>query len=609
MDKNSTIGIVIISAILLAYFTFFAPTAPPPQAPKEAKVTSKDTLQKAVVEDSATIKNKQIALGTLATALEGEKKEIVIENKDIKVVFTNKGGKVKSVLLKNYVTSAKQPLYLIDEQTNNFDVVLPAKNGPLSLSELYFTTTSQSTVLANNDSVNIVFLLKTADGQSIEQKYSIKSEGYLIGYQLRLNGLETTLKNENLVINWAVNPRLTEADLTQSRVGTGLNYRLNDGTIGGIDEKKIESVTEVIENANWISFKTNKFFLSSFIAKNTSIKKSIINTNANESDSVVVKSLSANSEIPLSDVLANKGDFYFYFGPNKYTELQKVTEVGVAKAFEDNVYLGWVIIGAINKWLVLPAFMFIKSFVSNFGIIIILLVLFIRSLLLPLSYRSHLSMAKIKVLKPEMDEIKARVGDDMTAQQQETMKLYQSVGVNPLAGCVPVLLSMPFLFAMLYLLPNLIELRQEPFLWATDLSTYDSVASLPFNIPFYGDHVSLFTILMTASTILYTWYNSQMASTMQGPMMYMQYFMPLIFMFVLNSFPAGLSYYYLVGNMFAIGQQFVIKQFVDETKIREKLEEFKKTAGTKKKSRFQQRLEDAMKMQEEAKKAPAKKKK
>lgn len=609
MDKNSTIGIVIISAILLAYFTFFAPTAPPPPAQKEVVKTQLDTLKKALINDSISLKNKEVALGTLASSLSGENKELVIENKDIKVVFNSKGGKIKSVLLKNYVTSGKKPLYLIDEQTSVFDVVLPAKTGPLALSDLYFSTLDQNKTLSGNDSANIVYTVKTNEGQVIEQKYSLKSEGYLIGYQVRVDGMETFLKNENVLFNWNAYPKLTEADLTQSRVGTGLNYRLNDGTIGGIDEKKIESTTEVIENVNWISFKTNKFFLSSFIARNNNIKKSLINTSANEADSIVVKSLSSSAEVPVADIVSGKGNFSFYFGPNKYTELQKVSEAGIATAFEDNVYLGWVIIGAINKWLVLPAFMFIKSMVSNFGLIIILLVLFIRSLLLPLSYRSHLSMAKIKVLKPEMDEIKARVGDDMTAQQQETMKLYQSVGVNPLAGCVPVLLSMPFLFAMLYLLPNLIELRQEPFLWATDLSTYDSVASLPFNIPFYGDHVSLFTILMTASTILYTWYNSQMASTMQGPMMYMQYFMPLIFMFVLNSFPAGLSYYYLVGNMVAIGQQFVIKQFVDETKIREKLEEYKKNAGTKKKSRWQQRLEDAMKMQEDAKKAPVKKKK
>lgn len=218
-------------------------------------------------------------------------------------------------------------------------------------------------------------------------------------------------------------------------------------------------------------------------------------------------------------------------------------------------------------------------------------------------------MAKTKALKPELDELKAKYGDDMQKMQSEQMKLYQQVGVNPLSGCIPMLLQMPILFAMFQFIPHAIELRHQSFLWATDLSTYDSVLSWNFDIPlissFYGNHVSLFTLLMTISTILYTWINSQSTAQMQGPMKSMQYFMPVIFMFVLNKFPAGLTFYYFVSNLVSFGQIAVIRRFVDDTKIRAILEENKRKNVNKKKSKFQARLEDAMKASEEAKKKKA----
>jgi YidC/Oxa1 family membrane protein insertase len=224
--------------------------------------------------------------------------------------------------------------------------------------------------------------------------------------------------------------------------------------------------------------------------------------------------------------------------------------------------------------------------------------------LFPLSYKSYLSMAKMKVLKPELDEIKAKNGDDMQKTQQDSLKLYQQVGVNPISGCIPVLLQMPILFAMFYLFPASIELRQQPFLWAEDLSTYDSLIHLPFSIPFAGDHLSLFTLLMTAATLIQTWQNNQLSSV-QGPMKAMSYIMPLIFFFVLNSFSAGLTFYYLVSTLVTFSQQALIRRFVDEDKIRAVLEENRKKnlSGTAKKSKFMTKLEEAMKVSQENRKA------
>jgi YidC/Oxa1 family membrane protein insertase len=235
------------------------------------------------------------------------------------------------------------------------------------------------------------------------------------------------------------------------------------------------------------------------------------------------------------------------------------------------------------------------------------MVLIIRVILSPLTYKSHMSMAKMKVLKPELDLIKEKHGDDMQKAQQEQMQLYSKVGINPLSGCIPMLLQFPILLAMFNFFPNSIELRQKSFLWAHDLSTYDSILDLPFTIPFYGDHVSLFTLLMTASTILYTWSNSQMQAQMQGPMKTMQYVMPVMFLFFLNSYSSGLTFYYFVSNIVSFGQIALFRKFVDEDKILKKLEENRKKNANKKKSAFQLKLEEAMKASEQTKKKKKKK--
>ena len=276
----------------------------------------------------------------------------------------------------------------------------------------------------------------------------------------------------------------------------------------------------------------------------------------------------------------------------------------VTDGFSRNLYLGWPPVIWVNKFVIIPIFHFLEKFVSNYGIIIMILVIIIKLILTPLSYSSYLGMAKMRLLKPELDVIKEKNADNPTQAQQEQMKLYQEAGVNPFSGCIPLLLQMPILFAMFYFFPVSVELRQQPFLWADDLSTYDSIISLPFSIPFgYGDHVSLFVLLMTASTLVYTWQNNQISSV-TGPMKSMSYIMPVIFMFVLNSFSAGLSFYYFVTNLVTFAQQAIIKRFVDEDKIKAVMDEHKKKAatGTGTKSKFMTKLGEAMKANEEARK-------
>jgi YidC/Oxa1 family membrane protein insertase len=276
-----------------------------------------------------------------------------------------------------------------------------------------------------------------------------------------------------------------------------------------------------------------------------------------------------------------------YYGPNHYKTLEKLDI-----SLERIVTLGWGIFRWVNKYIVINVFDFLSRYIGSFGIIILLLTLLIKTALLPLVYKSYLSAAKMRLLKPELDEIKEKYDGDMTKMQPENMKLYKKAGVNPFGGCIPVLLQLPILFAMFQFFPSAFELRQQSFLWAEDLSTFDNVLNLPFTIPFYGDHVSLFALLMTISSVAYAMYNNQ-ATGVTGQMKWLGMFMPVIFLFTLNSFAAGLNYYYFVSNLVTIAQQLIIKGFVDEKKLHSELQENKKKPVTK--SKFQQKLEDMAK--------------
>jgi YidC/Oxa1 family membrane protein insertase len=591
MDRNQAIGMILIFMILVAYFNFFAP--------EPVTETAKPTTEQTEIKESSLaekFENDSIAktqLGDFATAIKGESRLISVENNDLEVVFDTKGASLKSVKLKNYTTYSKEPLYLFS-QNNTFDMVLPTKKGDININELYFSSNAPEKISISSDKQQIAFRVALAEGAYIEKTYTLAKEGFIIEHFVRIEGLDNEFSGKNAVINFSEKVAQVEKEIEQSRLNTTVNYFTTDGTFDYLSERGNEKKEATAQNLSWVALK-KKFFINGLIAEKpfeSAEMKSEVDLNSEN----MVKNLYATIQYPVENF--KKGaDFKLFFGPNQEDIIEEVTA-----GFENNLYLGWTIFGSINRWVIYPLFKFLQSNIASAGLLIFVLVFILKLILSPLTYTSYLSMAKMKVLKPEIDEIKARIGDDMQAQQAETMKLYQQVGVNPLSGCIPVLLQMPILLAMFNLFPNLIELRGQSFLWAEDLSTYDSFFNLPFTIPFYGDHVSMFTLLMTVSTLVYTWYNAQMNTSMTGPMMYMQYMMPVVFLFVMNSFPSGLSFYYFVSNIFTIGQQVLTKQFVDETKIREKLEKNKTTASTRKPNRFMQRMEEAMKETEKRKK-------
>ncbi len=588
MDRNSAIGLTLIAALLMVYFFFFSPTPQPevkkatPTQQSLTKIDSTTTAASAPAPtDSASIKR----YGSLSAFLGGQEELTNIENDVLRLTLSSTGS-IREVELKKFKTYTQKPLLLADAKSNHFSL----SAGSIDLYNLKYAKEQ----VKKGDTTFITYSASMADGGYLKHIYAIPDHGYKIGYAIESD--RVNFDSPTVIFNWIDQIPLLEKDINDSRNKTTINYYSSNGDFNGLSETSADAKT-ISEPINWISIR-QKFFISSIISKSGFTSGSIA-TSFDPNDKTTVERADLSLSFPADAIKTKKANFSFYFGPNDYTLLPDVTE-----GFSRNLNLGWPPLLWVNKFLIIPVFKFLEKFISNYGIIIMLLVLFVKLLLTPLSYRSYLGMAKMRLLKPELDAIKEKNGDNMTQAQQDQMKLYQQAGVNPFSGCIPLLLQMPILFAMFYFFPISIELRQKPFLWAEDLSTYDSIINLPFTIPFgYGDHVSLFVLLMTASTIIYTWQNNQISSV-QGPMKSMSYIMPVVFMFVLNSFSAGLSFYYFVSNLVTFAQQAIIKRFVDEDKILAIMEENKKKAatGTGKKSKFMTKLEEAMKASEEARK-------
>ncbi len=606
MDRNQFIGLILMFGLLAVYFTWFAPDPPPPlddsiveeTAPSDSSSTllSSDSSVAEQIPDSLQNELNIQKYGSFAFAAEANIEEEILENDELKVVFTNKGGLIKKVELKKHKDYMGNPLVIMSDTKSNLDLLIDHNGKKINLRELAFKGTIES---LSGDTTSLSYTLNGGNF-SLKQTYIMPPAGFQIGYRIEGSGLNTVLNPTDIVFNWNHGVNRVERNLDDSRLNSNVRYYLADGDVDELSERSNDYEEETLgSQIKWASFK-QKFFTAAIIA-DASFKSGYINQKVDLADTSTVKTMSMQMLIPYAD-FANGFSATYYFGTTNYSTLKKVTP-----EFEENLDMGWGPLPLVNKFLIIPIFHFLEGFLTNYGIIILIIVVVIRLILSPLTWKSHMSMAKMRVMKPELDEIKARHDGDMQKAQQEQMKLYQQVGINPLSGCVPMLLQMPILFSLFFFFPNAVELRQQAFLWANDLSTYDSIIMLPFSIPFYGNHVSLFTLLMTLSTILYTWSNSQI-TTVQGPMKTLQYMMPIMFLFVLNSYASGLTFYYFVSNMVTFGQAVLFRKIIDEDKIHSLLQENKKKNANKKKSKFQTRLEDAMKASQEAQRQKKKKK-
>lgn len=613
MDKNQVIGLLLMGVLFVAYMYFWAPDPQELEAPQDQTEqidNEQPAEEKKIIEaddtpllsetdtaqigtsDSLSLARQQQQFGIFAPAANGDASEITVENNLMRLVFSTRGGIVKLVELKNFKTYQKEPLILFDEESSNFSYQVEVNNQEIDLVNLYYQTDSNELSVAEGDTSSITFTADLGGGRSIVHRYTVAHDSYQVGYELQLQGMEGLIEDDQIAFKWQDQMKSLEKDITEARNRTTITYYLASGDFESLKESSTEKEEETIDQAiKWMAFK-QKFFSSAIIG-NEPFGSGYAETTVNIDDSSTVKRGEMRLQIPVGE--NQSPSFTYYFGPNDYQIMKKVTD-----EFTENINLGWPPISYVNRFLIIPIFQFLEEYIGNYGIIIFILVIIIRIILFPLSYKSHVSMAKTRILKPEIDALKEKHGGDMQKMQADQMQLYQKAGVNPLSGCIPMLLQMPILFAMFYFFPNSIELRQEAFLWADDLSTYDSFITFGTQIPLLGNHLSLFTVLMTISTIAYTWMNNQVTAV-SGPMKNIGYIMPLVFLFVLNSFSSALTYYYFLSNIFSFGQQAVIKQFVNDDKLKRILEENKLKNKSKKKSMFQARLEEAMKAQEETK--------
>lgn len=583
IDRNQLTGILLIMAMLLTW-QFFMPKEAEID-PKKAKFTA-DSIKKVqdLTKTKAIIpaKTNDSAVVSLAAA-----QDFVLENKDIKVTLTSLGGTIKKVELKNYKTyqdfEAKKnvPLVIFNEGDK-----IGFQAGSIDYSKQVFA--------AKKEANKVIFT-----NNNTAQTYTLPAEGFVIDYNLELQGAAS----QPVKFNWTEYVRQTEKDIVENRTKSTINYLDSEDEFDWLSESPSapqEGKPEL--PLKYLAFK-KKYFLSGIVPAKGTLGTADLKTEPHEADSLIIKTLTANFTMPAANFAKGDGNFKLYFGPNQIKYLKPVSD-----GFDRNVYLGYEVFKPINKYVFVPLFNFLEKVFNNYGWLILVLVLIIKLVLTPLTYKSYVGMAKMKVLQPELEAIKAKVGDDPAKMQQEQMKLYGQVGVSPMSGCIPVLATMPILMSVFFLFPNLFELRQQPFLWANDLSTFDSIIKLPFKIPFYGTHVSLFCLLMTVSQLAYGYYNNQITPAQTGQpfdMRMMAYVTPVIFMFVMNSFPAGLSFYYFVSNIITVAQQLIIKKFVDNDKLKAILDENRKkiaAGGGPKKSKFSEYLQKSMAAAEEAKK-------
>ena len=614
MDKNSIWGLVIIGAILIGYTYLTKPSAEELKAIKtrdsiarveEARNLKLEnerlTAQKAIeVEKQKDPVHLQETFGVFSSAAAQKEEFITLENKLVKIKVSNKGGRIYSVQLKDYQTHDSLPLILWEGDKTRFGMSFYAQNKPINTQDLFFSSDAGfDNIDASSQEKTLSMKLKANEDQYLEYVYTLAPDSYMLDFEIKAIGLNNIIarSQSNLTFNWQADIYGKEKGHKNENMYSALYYKHSEDDVDNLSEGG-DDEEDVATKVKWIAFK-QQFFTSALIAEDNFKGIKLKSVNMDE-HSPILKNYSAEISLPYSGDVKESYAMQFYFGPNHYKTLRKY---GKDIQLEKVINLGWGIFGWVNKYVVIEVFNFLEKYMSNYGLIILILTIIIKLVLSPLTYKSYLSTAKMRVLKPQIDEINERIPKDKSMErQQATMALYKKAGVNPMGGCLPMLVQFPILIALFRFFPASIELRQKSFLWATDLSSYDSIATLPFEIPMYGDHISLFCILMAATNLVYTKMNGQMQTSNQMPgMQAMMYMMPVMFLVWFNQYASGLSYYYFVATLFTIVQTWAIRKWmVDDNKVLAMLEASKKKPV--KKSKFQQRLEDAAKQANKKKK-------
>ena len=610
-DYNSFIGMILLGGILLWWMNsnkeevLLKETTTDIVAPVAKETNDSFTTTKPIFESesskTALLKNK---LGAFAySAIQGEKGVSVIENELLKLTIDNKGGQIVEALIKNYKTYDSLPLYMIKDNNASFNINFgTTDNRILNTKDLFFIPTLSK---SNGNDV-LSMKLKVSDTQFLEYRYEMKPTEYMIGFAIRSQGLNSIINSSNPInLDWSLNGFRHEKSLkTENTMYSWYYYKTNN---------EVEYIrpgnSELVNDVDWVFYQQH-FFTSSLLTDTPFNNATVTSTDLvlnEEMDTVFTKKFELKTPLELSNGELNYNMKWFY-GPSDYNLLKKYKGTDL----EETADLGWGIFGFLNRTIFYPVFNFLKGYSGNFGLIIILMTIVVRILMSPLVYKSYLSSAKMKVIRPELTELNKKYPGKENAmkRQQETMAVQRKAGVSMLAGCIPAVLQMPVFFALFKFFPTNLSLRQEGFLWAPDLSSYDTIFTLPFSIPWYGDHVSLFPILASIAIFFYMKMNQSQQANMQAPtqegmpdmqkmMKYMIYFSPIMMLFFFNNYASSLSLYYFISNLLTIAIMLVIKNYViDEDKIHAQIEENKKRPE-KAKSKFRQRIDTAMKQAQE----------
>jgi len=622
MDRNTIIGFVLILAIIGGMMYINTPseeqrarnkfimdstaTAQRMLVQKDSTERAKSlaevqslTLSDSTVSDSAAMAQKTSTYDPFAQASSGSDALIRIENEVMILMLDPKGGRVNQVLLKNFKNyQSKDTVRLFNPKESSYRIPLAIGNKVLYTDELYFSTDVKSTTVTGESTLPVSMKLYAGSPDKyIEFLYTVKGNDYMLDFDIRFVGLQGVLNpTSDLKFEWSQLAPVQEKDPTVEKTKSTIYYKEVKGGVSSLGSgSDDDEVTE--EPVQWVGF-SQQFFTSTLISEKPIEKPIELKTAQTADSSADARSFTAMISLPFSGGANEVVDMKWYFGPKDYKILKKYD-----MDLEEQISLGWWLFRYLNTWVIINLFQWLDGFNLSYGIIILILTLIVKLALSPITYKTYLSSAKMRVLKPDIDAINEKNKDaDPLKKQQEVMNLYRKAGVNPLAGCIPALLQMPILFAIFQFFPSSIELRGQGFLWADDLSSWDSILTLPFTIPFYGSHVSLFTLLMTVTTLIYTaqTQSQNMGTGAQAKQMkIMMYVMPILFLGVLNSYSSALSYYYFLANTINILQTLFIRRFVvSEEKLRAKIDENKKRPEKPKKG-WQNKLEEMQKIQQQ----------
>jgi YidC/Oxa1 family membrane protein insertase len=581
MDRNTVIGFVLLALLFFGYFYY---TSQGKMALEKQQQHIQDSISKLkpridtstnIAKTSANTATKvDSSLVNVEQDSSGKEQFFTLENSVLKITFTNKGGQPQKVELKNFKTFDKKPLILQDGAFNNISYTINTGNNKTAQTgDLLFTASQPQNATGGKQSIS--FLLQTKDGHTIEHQYSMEPNDYMVGFNIKFDGADKLVTQNTLNLTWQAKADKQEKDIVwetqQSHISfvEGGDYDFERIGEGKEDSKKFEKPLE------WIAL-NQQFFASAILAKNKFTNAEVKWESPKDTSLHIIAQETANLRLDVSPGKDVTIPLQLFYGPSDYK---------ILKSYGNQMYnmvpLGsgiFAFVKYVNRGFVMPVFNFLSGKIASFGLIIALLTIIIRLLISPLTYQSYLSGAKMKVLKPEIDALKAKFGDDKQAFGMEQMKLFRSAGVNPLGGCIPAVLQIPIFFALYNFFNSNITLRGQSFWWAKDLSSYDSIYNLPFNIPFYGDHVSLFTILAVITSLLISLYGmSNMQDNSNPVMKYMPFIFPIILLGVFNKLPSSLTWYYTVSNAITLIIQFVIQKYIiDHEKILARLQENKK---------------------------------